>query len=355
MAGPQLENETPFAAQEIILADEEGRDVLVVVVKATYHLPRRGRPLLSEEQTPVDLTGTYHGEPGESSYRFEPEVAPLKLATDVVLVGHAHAGRRPLPQLDVGLCVGAVTKVVRVFGDRWWFRQAGMVVPSDPRPFELMPLLYERAFGGWDRTPEDPAQHTVEARNPVGVGYHHPKWGVPAEGSPLPNLERPDQLITGYADAPAPSGFGFIGPDWLPRRGYAGTYDEAWTRERFPLLPRDFDRWFYSGVPTDQMVPGYLWGNEPVTLFNVVPEGRLDFELPGEPGPTCELRLQDGTTSTRVAPLDTLIIDTDANRVTLLWRVHFPVHQKIHQVRVVRVHPSAGSVFAQRAAPSATT
>jgi hypothetical protein len=353
MAGCEFTNETPFAARELYLADEGGRDLLVVVVRASYHLPRRGRLLLADEQAPLELAGQYHGEPGVSSLRYEPEVVPRKLATDVVLIGHAHAGPRAQSQVDVGLRVGPVDKTIRVFGDRWWYPYAGTIVASDPQPFEVTPLVYERAFGGWDRSSPDPAHHTVEARNPVGVGYHHPKWGVCAEGSPLPNLERPDQLVTAFSHAPEPAGFGFIAPDWLPRRTYGGTFDDAWKAQRFPLLPADFNPWFYSGVPADQMVPGYLRGDEPVTLGNAVPEGVLEFELPGEPAPTCELTLEDTTVETRVAPLDTLIIDTDANRVVLIWRAHFPIHRRLQDVRTVRVRPSPGSVFARRAVPSA--
>jgi hypothetical protein len=353
MAAREFTNETPFVGQELYLADQEGRDLLVVVIKATYLLPRRGRPLPAEEQIPLDLAGTYHGEPGKSSLRFEPEVAPVKLGTDVALVGHAWAGGGPQRAVDVGLTVGGLSKFARVYGDRFWYRRAGMVIASDPAPFERMPLVYERAFGGWDRTPPDPSQHSVEARNPVGVGYHDPRWGLLAESAPLPNVELPYQLIASLADAPPPAGFGFIGPDWLPRRLYAGTYDAAWQAQRFPLLPEDFSPWFHSAVPPDQIVPGYLQGNERVVIYNAVPEGTLEFELPGEPPPTCAVTFQDSSTQTQQAPLDTLIIDTDADRVVLLWRTQFPIHNKVHQVRAVRVRPGAGSAFAPRAARAA--
>jgi hypothetical protein len=172
------------------------------------------------------------------------------------------------------------------------------------------------------------------------------------EGLPLPNLERADQPIVRFNDAPQPAGFGFIGHDWMPRRQYGGTYDQVWTDQRFPLLPKDFNPWFYSGVPNDQMVPGYLQGDEAVALTNAVPEGELNFALPGEPAPTCELSLKDGTHVTQVAPLDTLIVDADANRLLLIWRIHFPIHRRVHEVRAVRVRPSAGSIFARRAAPA---
>src|SRR2546425_11171502 len=104
----ELKNKTPFVAQELYLADEEGRDVVTIVVKATYRIDVGGEVVLAEEQAPVEVAGTYHGEPGESSPRFEPEVAPLKLATDVVLLGHACSDRAGARSVNVGLQCGPI-------------------------------------------------------------------------------------------------------------------------------------------------------------------------------------------------------------------------------------------------------
>ena len=111
------------------------------------------------------------GEPGECSYRLEPEMAFVKPATDVVLVGHAHATRPRTTSVDVELSVGPLRKRAVVTGDRHWSK--GLLGPraSDPEPFETIPLVYERAFGGWDRSRDDEAKHTYDRRNPVGVGY----------------------------------------------------------------------------------------------------------------------------------------------------------------------------------------
>jgi hypothetical protein len=355
MAQPEVTNATPFAMKELYLGDEEGRELLAVLVKGTYAIGEGGRLALAEEQQPVNPAGVYYGDPATSSARFEPEVAPLKLATDVVLVGHAHAGARPVGQLDVGLQVGTVSKVVRVFGDRRWYRSVGVADISPPERFELMPLVYERAFGGWDRTSTDPADHTVEGRNPVGVGYHHPRRGVFVEGMPLPNLELPRSPIAGYSDAPPPAGFGFVGPGWQPRVALAGTYDEAWTNDRMPLLPKDFDRRFYNAAPADQTVQGYLRGDEAVRIANASPEGRLEFALPAEPPPTCTLALRGTPPSTRGTALDTVIFDTDARQVVLLWRTHFPIPGRLYDVREIRVapHPSSRHAAAPAAAASA--
>ena len=48
MGHPTVENETPFAFDIMSLADEEGRPLLVLVVKATYSLGEPGLKLADE-------------------------------------------------------------------------------------------------------------------------------------------------------------------------------------------------------------------------------------------------------------------------------------------------------------------
>jgi hypothetical protein len=59
---------------------------------------------------------------------------------------------REVTQVDCGFRVGAVQKVVRVFGDRTW---ASHSRPTPPQAFEKMPLVWERAYGGVDRRSDD--------------------------------------------------------------------------------------------------------------------------------------------------------------------------------------------------------
>lgn len=309
---------------------------------------------LVEEQPAIELGGTYNGEPGTSSYRLEPQMAPLKLATDVVLLGHAHAPRYGVPYVDVAFQLGPVRKMVRVFGDRKWYRRMGMEAATDPQPFEKIPLVYDRAFGGWDRTPENAEWHTFEKRNPMGVGYHHKLYSRFVEGEPLPNLENPRQLLSGYSQTPEPAGFGFIGPDWMPRVQYGGTYDEAWMKNRMPLLPKDFDRRFFTAVPPDQMaLPGAFRGNERGVVVGAVPEGQWIFGLPGEPPPQCTIYLQRGKPHSLAPNLDTIIVDADAKQVSLLWRAHMRAPGgQLHDIEAIKIEPHPASVHAT--APSVT-
>ncbi|HSP79026.1 MAG TPA: DUF2169 domain-containing protein, partial [Myxococcaceae bacterium] len=187
------DNRSPFVCEPLVLTNEEGRPLLVVISKATYLLAP-GRLRLADEQLPVNVAGEYWGKPEESSYRYEPECAPFKPATDVVLVGHAHATERDTTSLLVTLRVGELRKSVRVVGERVWFKSLGTISMTRPRPFERIPLRYERAFGGWDRGHPEPSRHTFEPRNPVGVGFRADSRRF-EEGLRLPNLEAPEHPL----------------------------------------------------------------------------------------------------------------------------------------------------------------
>src|SRR5688572_23592935 len=106
MGHPAAENRTPFAFAPLFLADEETRPLLTVVIKGTFVIGQDGRCQRADEQLPLNTGGELWGEPETSSYRYEPEVAFFKPATDVVLIGHAWAPRAGTTEGNVGVKVG---------------------------------------------------------------------------------------------------------------------------------------------------------------------------------------------------------------------------------------------------------
>jgi len=140
-----------------------------------------------------------------------------------------------------------------------------------------MDLVYERAFGGFDK----PAGMYCK-ENHVGTGFIGKRTAERVEGLKLPNLEEPRNLINAWNSRPRPAGFGFYGRGWAPRLAYAGTYDDKYMKERHPLLPADFSFRFFNGAHPDLQVGGYLRGDEEVDLLNICPEAsRVHFRLPG--------------------------------------------------------------------------
>lgn len=343
MAYQGFENRTPFAAEPFLLADEEGRALLVLVAKATYDLGPKGGLTLAEEQAPVHRVPVHHGEPGLSSLKYENEASFAKVTADVVLLGHAQPERGRATELDVMLRAGPLRKQVRVYGDRSWRRSpAGRPILGAPASFERMPLVYERAFGGWDRSAAPPRAY--DPRNPVGVGFRAPSAdpaaSPPGDDVTLPNLEDPAQLIREPSDCPPPAGFGFLAADWAPRQKLAGTFDDAWQTSRFPRLPADFNRRHLSAAPFDQQISA-LRGGEPFEVVNVSHRGPLRFELP-RLALQAVARLRGVEPRALPMPVDTVVIDADAHRVHLVGRASFDVHRKLHDLEWSRVVLRAG-------------
>jgi hypothetical protein len=330
----QLKNTTPFPAHIAVLPDEKGVDTLYATLKASFTL---GPALeVADEQRPVLLADEYWGEPGQSSLKYAADVHLSKPSTDIALVGQAHAtGRKPVAQLDASLSVAGRRKVVRVFGERAWRPLCWLFClrKSAPRPFRAVPLIYEHAFGGMHQADGKRARVTFEPRNPVGMGYAGRRRRRELRGLPLPHLEDPSALIKSPRHRPAPAGFGFVAPSWEPRKSFAGTYDEAWQKRRAPYLPDDFDPRFFNAAHPDLVTERHLEGGERVEALNVSPSGPLRFRLP-----VCRFK-----TTVRIAgrdespplQLETVLIEPDDARLTMLWRGAVPCDKQALKVEEV--------------------
>lgn len=352
MSHAAVENGTSHACEHLFLMDEEGRSLLVVLVQATFEIRGASGLAPAEKSTPPSVTGELNGpDAAVSSYRVEPAFAFMKPATDVVLIAHAQSGGRLWPELPVTFRVGPVGKVLRVVGDRAWVRSGATVVATRPQPFDRMPLVYERAFGGWDRSAPEPARHTFEPRNPVGVGFQG-AGGPFKEGLRLPNIEDPADPVRQYGQRVTPAGVGFTSPNWQPRAALAGTYDDAWMKTRSPLLPKDFDRRFFQGASAGLVAPGYLAGNEPVLVENAWALGRLSFRLPGIAAPICRVGLARREDASPTLHLDTVVVDTDTDRVRMLYRGHVPLREGPHDVVSIAIEERARAVVGYAGAPA---
>ena len=341
----EVVNRTPFAVSLVPGLGKDDVSNMTVVTKGTFVIPDwSGPPTVAEEQIPFRGGDDHNGpEPAEASVRFESDACPAKPGTDVVLVGHAYAGPRRQRAVDVGLRVGPLQKIVRVTGDRCWVRAGRSWLMSSPAAaFERMPLVYERSFGGVDRSDPDPARHARDERNPVGTGFAVVARKERLDGLALPNIESPRHLIKDWNERPPVAGFGFVARAWLPRRALAGTYDKRWTEERSPLLPEDFDERFFSGAPANQVIIPHLRGGEPVALSNCTPDGLLSFELPRV---TLSVSVNwSGGPAGQELPyvLDTVTLEPDERRVVLCWRSTFSCGNRLRQIQRVVVRPGPG-------------
>jgi hypothetical protein len=326
----QLKNTTPLAATISVFPNRDGIDTLFVVVKGTFSL--KPKIELIEKQVPPVLADEYFDEPGTSSLKYASEMHLAKPSTDVVLIGSAWApGGRKVTDSVVTLAVAGRQKVVRVVGNRKWKGYSNGF--SSPEPFEWMPLVYERAFGGIHR---DGERILAEERNPVGVGFPGKRSAMEMSGQPLPNLEDPRKPISKFGDVSPPACFGFVAPSWLPRRTFAGTYDETWKRKQAPYLPKDFDQRFLNAASSELTFDRYLKGGEPVSVIGASREGQLRFNLP-----QCNLSADVKIAARKEQPplnLETVLIEPDNNRVSLTWRGEVPCDKQALKVEEIALH-----------------
>lgn len=327
----QLDNQTPFAAQIALFPDEHGVDTIYLAVRATFDIAPALR--VAEQQHPLRPADAYHGEPGRSSLAYAGELHLAKPSTDVVLKGEAWPPRRA-PEVDVSLSVGPARKVVRVFGDREWSGAIDARITA-PVPFERMPLVYERAFGGPLAVDRETGEPVLDPRNPVGVGVARQRARGEESVCRLPNLEDPEHLIARPEDRPPPAGFGFIAPSWEPRRSRAGTYDQAWRKRRAPYLPEDFQPSFFNTAHPDLVCKGYLQGGEPVEVIHASPVERIRFRLP-----VCRFGAAvriDGEVEWPPMNLETVLIEPGEKRLAMVWRGAVACDKRALRVDAVRV------------------
>jgi len=287
------------------------RPEMSAVVRGTFSIvpggiaaPLEGIPEIAQGPLSADVFREEDEErAGECLY--PSDFADFKLNAEVLLVGACHAPKgKPIVESFVRLEVGTWSKTLRVSGNRH-FTDRGI---SDPEPFTAMPLDFAHAFGG-----------PGARENPVGKGL---------EDGALPNVEHPRSLMLRREDRPIPASFAPISPAWPPRAGKVGKkYDDDYRKNRSPYYAEDFDWKYCHAAPADQQLPGYLRGDETLVFHNLLPADPLvQTRLPGL---RARVFVKDTEGRAREIPMriDTLLADTDKQRVTLTWRGLDPVRE----------------------------
>lgn len=319
-------NRTPYAVDNSWGRNKDGVHEWLVAVRATFDIHPDGKVTLAEEQPPPRLAAEFNGEDGLSSLKYEADIVAPKPTTDVLINGTAYAPRgRPCQTFDIAMRVDTLQKNLRVFGDRlWWPSVAGMQ-PTPPKPVTEVPIVYERAYGGFDDKDPDPRHQRMDARNPVGRGVAANRKNL--EGQLAHNFE----YLSGRFDKVGPAGFGPLASYWSPRLELQGTYDVDWFKSRKPLLPLDWKPESLLCAPADQRSKRPLRGGEVVELLNLTQSGFLRFELP-------KIYLTYTTHFTTASgrrreehrgQLSSVIIEPDAPRVVLVWTSSLLVHSNI--------------------------
>lgn len=301
-----------------------------VIARPTYAIDNGKLVPTPDEPWPVE------GQPVETPCgEFPADMPFLTGGVDLFVVGHAHhpdggAG----PSLRVDIRVGEqFHRAIQIVGDRWWRESNGTLQPSQPVPFESMPLTYERAYGG--KADVDGSELSYPA-NPDGVGFY--VTPEQAEGQPLPNLEDVENPITCVEDQPEP-----VGTAPYPAGGSLKMINaveqelEDKGNERITQVkPLMFNNAHPKMIIEPAMAP------KPGDVFeatHMTPEGPLRFEMPDDQLHV-HVQLEDRS---YVFPLhvDQIGIMADDRRVFISHRVVFKYRMVRFERRQATLHAGA--------------
>ncbi|AKJ41635.1 DUF2169 domain-containing protein [Pragia fontium] len=323
-----LTNNTSMIADWSLGYQKDGRDILVIVIKSTYDIPEDEDnvvPQLSEEQMFLVQADISIGEPGYSSVLYETDYSLFKPYCDVLFNGCAHSFYGELvTSLDVSLQVGGMHKEFRVKGNRFW---NGFTI----EPFSVMPISYDNAFGGLDNT--DVKKMHFFRENPIGKGFSYHKKNL--KDISLPNTEEIGKPVRIPDGKYKPMALGSISRTHPERIQYAGTYDKEWVANRMPFYPDDFDFRYFQSAPAEQQIP-YVQGGERVVLTNLSAKGIQQFYLPKFICPVTFI-MNRGINQQVNPVVDTLLIEPEYKRFSMVARVNLPLKNDMFDVKEVVV------------------
>ncbi|KIG16482.1 putative exported protein [Enhygromyxa salina] len=293
---------------------------------------------------------------------------PYKLRTDIVVRGHAYGYGRT-SQIEAVILASKYRYHILTSGQRQcWLDHDGRLRFTSPALFERVPLDFRNAYGGHDRAADkkygvsfEDEPELVKAfgdeidldacspfrypRNPVGKGYLCDATKAAVEALELPQLEdpldplTPERIVMGdmlrWHRMPIPRAPRWVDFAWYPRVAFFGIVPISEVFEAPPIeVERDLVPDYLgdgrgrlvssaryevqNGAPVGLQVP-HLRGGEQVELHNLHPsQPRWRFTLPRAPKICTDGR--EGKLNSTEAVLQTLLLEPDKDRVTLIWR-----------------------------------
>ena len=347
----KLENATPVPAHLFLnTMDPDEPRTAMLVAKATFRFDANGQTTL-EKDDPIPIF--FGDEATDLGDLPRDDLSRADDAFEVILLGAAYASPgTAITSRNVSLSVGDVSRELVVFGDRVWespddapeVRRA-----SEPQPFARIPITWSRAFGGQvdveiDREsfvpiadPHnragrgiDPRPEAEELCEMLGSPDDYPKFD-PVR--PFPNVERPDELVEDWEDAPMPACWATVPMDSAMHAERAleiGDPDDP-----DPTLTPEM---WHRAVP--EWVIDFPPERAPVVLTGLTPLAGLRFELPD-----CRVLVDcrfGAETSVRELAPQTLVLLPDEKRFYLTYRTFFRYPFVAGEERSVRLRLDQG-------------
>jgi hypothetical protein len=313
--------------------DTAGLRLTLVITKATWDIDS-GRLAPPEKQIGIfnqpqrhclgdfDLDAAQRAALGKRAQEqvicSDHDLAPPKLQFDLMVTGYV------TPPVDYrGLSIKAAIQVglrqaqVEAHVPRYWLSSlAHHSAEPVGKHLNRTPMSY--AFADW------PGGFSLEAE------ADHPQQ--------LPWLQRPGATAHRKRHDKAPAGFGYWPENANHRQCHNGAYDKAWERDRKPELPKDFDKRFFNAAhPELQWLEPPLPGTQ-IRLHHLSETPVLTLRMPA-----IDLTAQATTTDGALLPPvklkpDTLTIEPDQRRMSLVQRTALPVGQGPHTLSSIRLY-----------------
>ena len=373
---------------------------LAVIYKRTYIFTHNRLSQLADEQLPLFEEGSYHDEiaPGvPPSFKSLPEIIGYKNGTDLIVQANAQP-LLPTKSMTVSVQVGSYRHTAKVIGQRFCDYLKGEIVFTTPKPFEEISLRYENAYGGRDSLfeevflkevkknalPDDIRQikcvaetflkdspPVVYPRNRFGKGYVVENRRESIEGRELPNIERPDDLLTParlvvdnpltWNKQPLPVGFDYLDAASFPRSAMMGL-PPPMAKQQEPvvevgrqLIPEDYCLGNVFSTPASELpnvihplvgrcasldlwLP-FLRGNEEVLLSGMnrhIPEYLV--RLPGEI-PVFTINSLNYNSTKTDADLLLVSINLHLEVLTMIWSVRTPLKTSLTLAQLYELLP----------------
>ncbi|MFK3780303.1 DUF2169 domain-containing protein [Agrobacterium sp. NPDC089420] len=338
-----VSNNTPFSADGYFVRDRDGREYWCLAVRGRFRARSDGMTDLVEPP-PIRLSPAYRDDEARELLT-DADFAPFRPAADILVHGSAVApDEKPTNRIDVTVGLGTMTKHAVVTGEARMVKKKRGWEIAEKKQAARVELSWTRSLGGSDPFADDDGAECDD--NPIGRGWSRDFERAPENAElALPQIAAPADVFDPGRPLSKPFGFGAVQPAWQARRIHAGTYDDAWLKNRSPLLPSDFSESFYQTAPADQIYSGELRGGEPVRLEGLHPEGSYAFRLP-----QCILEADTriaGKTLTHRFRLVQVEITGDERLVDLVWNAHVPCGGRDQDVEIsfLRLRQMAGVVL----------
>ncbi len=194
----EFNNQTSFPTLIHRTSVNDEITAMSVMCRITYNIID-GKATISDEQT-----WKLHQNHWESEYGLmDKDEVYCRGGIDIMVFGSAKSPKgKTLTESEVKISLNEKEiHKVKIFGDRVWKSFFGSMSISSPEPFTEIPLNLNNAFGGIAKY--DGLEVPYPA-NPYGKGYYQTK--EEAVGSPLPNIEHYDDLISKWNPWQEPAG-----------------------------------------------------------------------------------------------------------------------------------------------------